>query len=60
MAPNDFASPRELARAPNDFERRYNEIAEPFDWTFTREDLEDLLARRLEDHDNSPPLAVAA
>ncbi len=45
LAPNDFASTAELARALNDFERHYNEIAEPFDWTFTRDDLADLLTR---------------
>ena len=59
LAPNDFDDTAELARALNDFERRYNEIAEPFEWNFTREDLADLLAR-LDDHEHSPPLAIAA
>jgi hypothetical protein len=59
LDPNDFASTAELARALNDFERRYNEIAEPFDWTFTRNDLADLLAR-LDEHQHNPPLALAA
>ena len=36
LDPNDFESTAELARALNDFERRYNEVAQPFDWTFTR------------------------
>lgn len=27
------------------FERYYNQIAKPFDWTFTRENLADLLTR---------------
>ena len=35
LDPNDFESTAELARALNDFERRYNEVAQPFDWTFT-------------------------
>ncbi len=30
LDPNDFDSIAALARALNDFERRYNEIAEPF------------------------------
>ena len=59
LCPNDFQSTAELARALNDFERRYNEIAQPFDWTFTRDDLADLLTR-LEDHEHNPPLALAA
>lgn len=56
---NDFQSTAELARALSDFERRYNQIAEPFDWTFTREDLADLLDR-LDDREHNPPLALAA
>ncbi len=44
---------------PNDFERRYNEIAEPFDWTFTRNDLANLLDR-LDERQHDPPLALAA
>jgi hypothetical protein len=59
LAPNDFASTAKLARALNDFERRYNEIAEPFAWNFTREDLADLLAR-LDEDDQGQPLALAA
>jgi hypothetical protein len=59
LAPNDFHSTAQLARALNDFEQRYNEIAEPFDWTFTRDDLADLLAR-LDEREHDPPLALAA
>jgi hypothetical protein len=32
------------------FQRRYEQIAAPFDWRFTRSDLDRLL-RRLEDHE---------
>ncbi len=32
LDPNDFQSTAEVARTLNEFERRYNEIAEPFDW----------------------------
>jgi hypothetical protein len=59
LAPNDFASTAELARALNDFEHHYNEIAEPFDWTFSRDDLADLLTR-LEEHERDPPVTLAA
>jgi len=59
LAPNDFNSTAELARALNDFERHYNQIAKPFDWNFTREKLADLLAR-LDDHERESALALAA
>jgi hypothetical protein len=59
LDPNDFQSTAELARTLNEFERRYNEIAEPFDWNFTREDLTGLLDR-LSDDDETPRLSRAA
>jgi len=59
LNPNNFESTAELARALNDFEHRYNEIAQPFDWTFTRDDLANLLTR-LDDHPHDPPLTLAA
>jgi hypothetical protein len=59
LAPNDFSSTAELARALNDFERHYNQIAEPFAWNFTREKLADLL-ERLQAHLDEPQLALAA
>ncbi len=59
QAVNNFASTAELARALNDFERYYNEIAEPFDWTFTRDDLAGLLTR-LDERERESPLALAA
>ena len=45
LDPNDFESTAELARALNAFEHHYNQIAEPFAWDFTRQDLAELLAR---------------
>jgi transposase len=39
LEPNHFADLAELARTLNAFEHRWNEIAEPFDWRFTRDDL---------------------
>ncbi len=58
LTPNDFESTAELARALNDFEHRYNEIAQPFNWKFTRQDLADLLVR-IDDH-QPQTLAIAA
>jgi hypothetical protein len=37
--PNDFTDLGELAHTLNAFEHHWNEIAEPFDWRFTRDDL---------------------
>ncbi|MDQ3609519.1 MAG: hypothetical protein M3459_11545 [Actinomycetota bacterium] len=59
LNPNDFDSTADLARALNDFERHYNQIAEPFNWNFTRQDLADLLAR-LDQRQRDQPLALAA
>ena len=59
LDPNDFESPAELARALNDFERHYNEIAQPFAWNFTRQDLAELM-KRLDERQPDRPLALAA
>jgi hypothetical protein len=45
LTPNDFASLEELAERLLAFGRRYREIARPFEWTFTRADLERVLER---------------
>jgi transposase len=45
LQPNDFADLASLERAILDFERYYARIAEPFEWRFTRADLNRLLAR---------------
>ena len=61
LKPNDFASTAELARALNAFEHRYNQIAKPFIWNFTREKLAELLDELDQrERDRSPPLALAA
>ena len=57
LTPNDFADLAELARTLNAFEHRWNEIAEPFDWNFTRDDLATLI-QRLTTHE--PHLQLAA
>jgi hypothetical protein len=45
LQPNDFEDLATLARTLNQFEHDYNEVAEPFDWRFTRADLAGLMAR---------------
>jgi DDE superfamily endonuclease len=59
LDPNDFDSTADVARALNDFEHRYNAIAKPFEWNFTRADLAALLDR-LDERQRDPPLALAA
>ena len=57
LQPNDFENTAQLARALNDFEHHYNAVAKPFDWTFTRDDLAEVLDR-LAQHE--PQLRLAA
>jgi hypothetical protein len=45
LEPNDFENLADVARTLNDFEHHWNQIAEPFDWRFTRNDLAALLDR---------------
>ena len=45
LTPNDFASLQAIVDRLDAFERHYNQIAAPFDWTFTRDDLETLVTR---------------
>jgi hypothetical protein len=60
LSPNDFADLAELERAILDFERYYAQIAEPFEWKFTRADLTRLLARLNTELNAPSPLALAA
>lgn len=57
LTPNDFDDLAAVARRLNDFERHYNAVAEPFEWRFTRADLETLLAR-LAEREPRPRLAA--
>jgi len=57
LVPNDFDNLADVARTLNTFEYHWNEIAEPFDWNFTRDDLAELL-NRLAAHE--PQLQLAA
>ncbi len=45
LTPNDFASLADVADRLHRFEQRYQQIAQPFEWKFTRRDLLRLLAR---------------
>jgi hypothetical protein len=45
LTPNDFADLNALAARIAAFEDHYRQIAKPFDWTFTRPDLDALFAR---------------
>lgn len=45
VTPNDFTSLHELEERLLAFQRRYEQTARPFRWTFTRADLTELLAK---------------
>jgi hypothetical protein len=57
LTPNDFGSLDELSERLLAFQARYAEIAQPFEWTFTRADLERVLAKVAE---REPQLELAA
>jgi len=44
LTPNDFASLAEVEERLLGFEKHYAAVARPFEWKFTRRDLERLLA----------------
>ena len=45
LNPNDFDDLDQIRHRLAGFEHRYNAVAEPFHWTFGRDDLDKLLAR---------------
>jgi len=57
LTPNDFADLDALAARITAFENDYRQIAKPFQWTFSRADLDALLARLA---DREPHLKLAA
>lgn len=57
LAPCDFPDLEAVAVRLHAFERHYEQLARPFQWKFTRHDLDALLAR-LERHE--PKLRVVA
>jgi transposase len=56
LTPNDFLDLAEVEQRLLGFQHRYQQAAVPFDWRFTRADLEQLL-RRLDDHEQLPTAA---
>jgi hypothetical protein len=59
LTPNGFTGLGQIRDRLAAFETRYNAIAKPFSWKFTRTDLANLL-RRIDAHDNAQPGALAA
>ena len=59
LNPNDFTSLDQVRDRLAAFEIRYNAIARPFTWKFTRTHLGDLL-RRIDTHDKTKTHALAA
>jgi transposase len=59
VSPNDFTDLGQIRDRLAAFEARYNAIARPFNWKFTRTDLDDLL-HRIDAHDKTQPHALAA
>ncbi len=57
--PNDFSDPDQITQRLAAFEDRYNPVARPFDWRFTRDDLNELL-KRIAAHDQASPVPLVA
>ncbi len=57
LTPNDFASLVEVGQRLLDFQMIYEQIAKPFEWKFTRLDLQDLMNRLKQ---KEQPVALAA
>lgn len=56
LTPNDFTSLGELAHRLLQFQDLYMQVAKPFEWKFTREDLQNLISKL----NQTLPLALAA
>jgi transposase len=56
--PNDFADLNQLSERIIGFQDRYNKTATPFDWTYSRDDLNALLHRL--DLNDTPPTQTSA
>jgi DDE superfamily endonuclease len=54
VTPNDFFDLADIEDRLAAFEQHYNAVAQPFDWRFTRDDLNELLAR-IAAHEHGPP-----
>ena len=60
LTPNDLPCPEAIAERLANFERYFESIARPFEWKFTRADLNALLARMRNRWAPSQPLKLAA
>ena len=60
LTPNDFPSLEALQERLLSFARYYEAIAQPFEWKFTRKDLDSLLQRIDRTHASEHPLLAAA
>lgn len=58
LTPNDFASLTAVEERLLSFEKRFGEVAQPFEWKFTRADLAALMAKLT--NDQPEPLALCA
>ena len=56
LTPNDFISLQEVSQRLLAFQDLYEQAAQPFEWKFTRTDLQDLMSKL----NQKPPLALAA
>lgn len=60
LTPNDFPDLAAVAQRLADFERYYESIARPFEWKFTRTDLNQLISRMRTRYAEAHPLKLAA
>ena len=60
LTPNDFTCLEEVAERLSNFEHYFESIARPFEWKFTRADLNALIARMRACHSQSQHLTLAA
>jgi len=60
LTPNDFTCRQAVADRLENFERYFETIAQPFEWKFTRTDLNALIARMRDRWAQSQPLKLAA
>ena len=57
LTPNDISSLTKLRERLHRFEKRYEQVAKPFQWKFTRRDLERLLTKLTEREERLRPAA---
>ena len=60
LTPNDFPSLAAVAERLANFERYFESIARPFEWKFTRANLNALIARMRARHSQNQHLRLAA